>query len=91
MVKLMQRDLSSDKFKTIEFYIDASMITNGLSRAFSTGTWNHSYLRMEKTSGVVATLRRTNPLQMVSDMRKTRQQVAYAGMTGDARYPYVAI
>ncbi|GFQ06451.1 ABC transporter b family member 19 [Phtheirospermum japonicum] len=42
---------------------------------------------MERISGVVATIRRTNPLQAISDMRKTRQQVSYTGRVGDARYP----
>nr|GLL19830.1 DNA-directed RNA polymerases IV and V subunit 2 [Ipomoea trifida] len=43
---------------------------------------------MERVSGVVANLRRTNPLQMTADMRKTRQQVSYTGKVGDARYPH---
>ncbi|GJQ94159.1 heat shock protein 83 [Tanacetum coccineum] len=42
---------------------------------------------LEKTSGVVALIRRATPLQMVSDIRRTRQQVLYAGKAGDARYP----
>ncbi|KAK3014731.1 hypothetical protein RJ639_008500 [Escallonia herrerae] len=89
MVKAMQRDLYGDRnLQPIEHYLDASIITNGLSRAFSTGGWSHSYKRMEKISGVVATLRRTNPLQMTADMRKTRQQVRYTGKVGDARYPH---
>lgn len=88
MVKAMQRDLYGDRdLQLIERYWDASIITNGLHRAFSTGGWCHPYRRTERCSGVVATLRRTNPLQMMSDLRKTRQQVAYAGKAGDARYP----
>ncbi|XP_068658293.1 DNA-directed RNA polymerases IV and V subunit 2 [Aristolochia californica] len=88
MVRYMQKDLSGKGFlKPIQNYIDASIVSNGLVRAFSTGTWSHSYKRLEKSSGVVATLRRTNPLQMMADLRKTRQQVLYAGMTGDARFP----
>nr|GMC60950.1 DNA-directed RNA polymerases IV and V subunit 2-like [Ipomoea batatas] len=43
---------------------------------------------MERVSGIVANLRRTNPLQMTADMRKTRQQVSYTGKVGDARYPH---
>lgn len=88
MLKAMQRDLYGDRqVQPIEHYLDASIITNGLSRAFSTGHWCHPYKRMERVSGVVATIRRTNPLQMTADMRKTRQQVTYTGKVGDARYP----
>ncbi|XP_044968321.1 DNA-directed RNA polymerases IV and V subunit 2-like [Hordeum vulgare subsp. vulgare] len=88
MVKAMQRDMNSDR--DLEFparYLDASIITNGIIRAFATGSWCHPYKRNERCSGIVATLRRTNPLQMMSDLRKSRQQVAYAGKAGDARYP----
>ncbi|KQK03136.1 DNA-directed RNA polymerases IV and V subunit 2 [Brachypodium distachyon] len=88
MVKAMQRDLNSDR--DLQFplrYLDASIITNGINRAFATGSWSHPYIRNERCSGIVATLRRTNPLQMMSDLRKSRQQVAYAGKVGDARYP----
>ncbi|WMV43236.1 hypothetical protein MTR67_036621 [Solanum verrucosum] len=89
MVKALQRDLCGDRqVQPIEHYLDASIITNGLSRAFSTGHWCHPYKRMERVSGVVATLRRTNPLQMTADLRKTRQQVTYTGKVGDARYPH---
>ncbi|XP_075487776.1 DNA-directed RNA polymerases IV and V subunit 2-like isoform X2 [Primulina tabacum] len=89
MVKAMQRDLYGDReIQSIEHYLDTSIITNGLSRAFSTGAWSHPYKRMERISGVVATLRRTNPLQATCDMRKTRQQVSYTGRAGDARYPH---
>lgn len=89
MVKSMQRDLYKDReVQTVDHYLDASIITNGLSRAFSTGAWVHPYKRMERIAGVVATLRRTNPLQAVCDMRKTRQQVSYTGRVGDARYPH---
>nr|URM60729.1 WRKY family protein [Gymnema sylvestre] len=89
MVKAMQRDLYADRhLHPVEHYLDASIVTNGLSRAFSTGAWSHPYKRMERVSGVVATLRRTNPLQMTADMRKTRQQVSYTGRVGDARYPH---
>ncbi|KAF8713017.1 hypothetical protein HU200_028807 [Digitaria exilis] len=87
MVKLMQRDLSSDgDIQDLRRYVDASIVTNGLNRAFSTGSWRHPY-KSERCSGVVATLRRANPLQMMSDLRKTRQWFAYSGTTGDARYP----
>ncbi|XP_073306996.1 DNA-directed RNA polymerases IV and V subunit 2-like [Primulina huaijiensis] len=89
MVKAMQRDLYGDReIQSIEHYLDTSIITNGLSRAFSTGAWSHPYKKMERISGVVATLRRTNPLQATCDMRKTRQQVSYTGRAGDARYPH---
>ncbi|KAJ1267478.1 hypothetical protein BS78_07G059400 [Paspalum vaginatum] len=87
MVKLMQRDLSADgNLQDLRRYVDASIISNGLNRAFSTGSWRHPYKR-ERCSGVVATLRRANPLQMMSDLRKTRQWFVYSGTTGDARYP----
>ncbi|KAJ8555221.1 hypothetical protein K7X08_012717 [Anisodus acutangulus] len=75
IVKAMQRDLCGDRqVQPIEHYLDASIITNGLSGAFSTGHLCHPYKRMERVSGVVATVRRTNPLQMTADLRKTRQQ-----------------
>ncbi|XP_020593256.1 DNA-directed RNA polymerases IV and V subunit 2-like isoform X1 [Phalaenopsis equestris] len=87
MVKAMQRDLNGDELQFTERYLDSSIITNGLNRAFSTGQWCHPYKRTERTAGIVATLRRTNPLQLISDLRKTRQSVLYAGKAGDARYP----
>ncbi|TVT99674.1 hypothetical protein EJB05_54935, partial [Eragrostis curvula] len=75
MVKAIQRDLDSDSdLKVLERYLDASIITNGLNRAFSTGSWCHPYKRNGRCSGIVSTLRRTNPLQMISDLRKTRQR-----------------
>lgn len=89
MIKALQRDLWGDRpLHPIEHYLDASVVTNGLSRAFSTGAWVHPYKRMERISGVVAHLRRANPLQMMADMRRTRQQVQYTGRVGDARYPH---
>ncbi|KAF5953585.1 hypothetical protein HYC85_006441 [Camellia sinensis] len=92
MVKALQRDLYGDRqLQQIEHYLDASIITNGLCRAFTTGAWTHPYKRMERISGVVAMLRRTNPLQSISDMRKTRQQVQYTGKVGDARYPTIPV
>ncbi|KAK4792030.1 hypothetical protein SAY86_022465 [Trapa natans] len=88
MMKAIQRDLYADReLRDVEHYLDASIITNGLSRAFSTGAWSHPF-KPERISGVVATLRRQNPLQTVSDMRKMRQQVNYTGKVGDARYPH---
>ncbi|KVI09777.1 DNA-directed RNA polymerase, subunit 2 [Cynara cardunculus var. scolymus] len=89
MIKALQRDLWGERpLHPIEHYLDASVVTNGLSRAFSTGAWVHPYKRMERISGVVAHLRRANPLQMMADMRRTRQQVQYTGRVGDARYPH---
>ncbi|KAL8193189.1 hypothetical protein R6Q57_027093 [Mikania cordata] len=89
MTKALQRDLYGERpLHPIEHYLDASVVTNGLSRAFSTGAWVHPYKRMERISGVVAHLRRANPLQMMADMRRTRQQVQYTGRVGDARYPH---
>ncbi|KAL5731648.1 DNA-directed RNA polymerase [Ranunculus cassubicifolius] len=89
MVKSMQRDLyGSRDLHPIDYYLDASIITNGLSRAFSTGGWSHHMIKNERIPGVVANLRRLNPLQMLSDLRKTRQHVNYAGKVGDARFPH---
>ncbi|KAG2700336.1 hypothetical protein I3843_07G225000 [Carya illinoinensis] len=89
MAKVLQRDLYGERsVRPIEHYLDASIITNGLTRAFSTGAWSHPFKRMERISGVVATLGRTNPLQTLAEMRRTRQQVQYTGKVGDARYPH---
>ncbi|XP_077224432.1 DNA-directed RNA polymerases IV and V subunit 2-like [Tasmannia lanceolata] len=88
MIKTMQRHLCGDQdLEVIESYLDASIITNGLCRAFSTGAWSHPFKRMERCSGVVATLRRTNPVQMMADLRKSRQRVSYIGKAGDSRFP----
>ncbi|CAJ1973639.1 unnamed protein product [Sphenostylis stenocarpa] len=89
MSKALQRDLYGDRdVRPIEHYLDASIITNGLQRAFSTGAWSHPYKRMERISGVVANVGRTNPLQTIAELRRTRQQVQYTGKVGDARYPH---
>ncbi|XP_031279700.1 DNA-directed RNA polymerases IV and V subunit 2-like [Pistacia vera] len=89
MIKVLQRDLYPDRtVHPIDYYLDASIVTNGLSRAFSTGAWSHPFKRMERISGVVATLGRTNALQTMVDLRRTRQQVQYTGKVGDARYPH---
>lgn len=89
MGKALQRDLYGEReVRQIEHYLDASIITNGLQRAFSTGAWTHPFKRMERISGVVATLGRTNPLQTMAELRRTRQQVQYTGKVGDARYPH---
>ncbi|CAA3024170.1 DNA-directed RNA polymerases IV and V subunit 2 [Olea europaea subsp. europaea] len=89
MVRAMQRDLYRDQdVQSIEHYMDASIITNDLSRAFSTEAWLHPFKRMERISGVVVTLRQTNPLQTTVDTRKTRQLVSYTRRVGDARYRY---
>ncbi|XP_051129434.1 DNA-directed RNA polymerases IV and V subunit 2 [Andrographis paniculata] len=91
LVRSLQRDLDKERdvnADNFDQYLDASIVTNGLCRAFSTGAWSHPYKRMERVSGVVATVRRTNPLQATADMRKTRQQVSYTGRVGDARYPH---
>ncbi|OMO69360.1 hypothetical protein COLO4_29107 [Corchorus olitorius] len=89
MDKALQRDLYQDRtIRPIEHYLDGTIVTNGLSRAFSTGAWSHSYKKMERISGVVANLGRANPLQTMVDLRKTRQQVQYTGKVGDARYPH---
>ncbi|KAL3023286.1 hypothetical protein AAZX31_04G059400 [Glycine max] len=89
MAKALQRDLYGDRdVRPIEHYLDASIITNGLQRAFSTGAWSHPYKRMERISGVVANVGRTNPLQTMAELRRARQQVQYTGKVGDARYPH---
>ncbi|KAK0600276.1 hypothetical protein LWI29_013287 [Acer saccharum] len=89
MAKTLQRDLREDRaVRQIDYYLDASIVTNGLSRAFSTGAWSHPYKRMERISGVVANLGRANPLQTMVDLRRARQQVQYTGKVGDARYPH---
>ncbi|CAI9117772.1 OLC1v1019254C1, partial [Oldenlandia corymbosa var. corymbosa] len=89
MTKALRKDLQADKaLQSIVFYLDASIITNGLSRAFSTGAWSHPYKKMERVSGIIATLRRTNPLQTTCDMRKTRNNVSYNKGVGEARYPH---
>uniref|UniRef100_A0A2C9UBB0 DNA-directed RNA polymerase n=1 Tax=Manihot esculenta TaxID=3983 RepID=A0A2C9UBB0_MANES len=89
MSKVLQKDLYGDRdVRPIEHYLDASIVTNGLSRAFSSGAWSHPFKRMERISGVVANLGRTNPLQTMVDLRKTRQQVLYTGKVGGARYPH---
>ncbi|KAJ6957047.1 hypothetical protein NC653_039084 [Populus alba x Populus x berolinensis] len=89
MTKALQRDLYGDRdVHPIEHYLDASIVTNGLTRAFSTGAWCHPFKWMERVSGVVGNLGRANPLQTMIDLRKTRQQVLYTGKVGDARYPH---
>lgn len=88
MAKVLQKDLYADKgLRGIEIYLDASIVSNGLSRAFSTGAWCHPYNRNERISGVVGNVGRANPLQTMVDLRKTRQHVNYTGKVGDARYP----
>lgn len=88
MGKALQRDLYGDRtVRPIEYYLDASILTNGLQRAFSTGAWSHPFKRTERISGIVANLGRANPLQTLVDLRRTRQQVQYTGKVGDARYP----
>jgi DNA-directed RNA polymerase II subunit RPB2/DNA-directed RNA polymerase-4/5 subunit 2 len=54
MVKAIQRDLNSDReLQDLECYIDASIVTNGLNRGFSTACWCHPYKRAERCSGIV--------------------------------------
>ncbi|KAJ6749224.1 DNA-DIRECTED RNA polymerase I SUBUNIT 2 [Salix purpurea] len=89
MTKALQRDLYGDcDVHPIEHYLNASIVTNGLTRAFSTGAWCHPFKWMERVYGVVGNLGRANPLQTLLDLRKTRQQVLYTGKVGDARYPH---
>ncbi|KAJ6749305.1 DNA-DIRECTED RNA polymerase SUBUNIT BETA [Salix purpurea] len=78
MTKALQRDLYGDcDVHPIEHYLNASIVTNGLTRAFSTGAWCHPFKWMERVYGVVGNLGRANPLQTLLDLRKTRQQVLY--------------
>ncbi|KAJ4826469.1 hypothetical protein Tsubulata_019438 [Turnera subulata] len=89
MAKALQKDLHGDRdVREIEHYMDACIVTNGMTRAFSTGAWSHPYKKMERTSGVVANLGHANPLQTMVDLRKMRHQVPYTGKVGDARYPH---
>ncbi|KAJ6693317.1 hypothetical protein OIU85_004118 [Salix viminalis] len=89
MTKALQRDLYGDRdVHPIKHYLDASMVTNGLTRAFSTGAWCHPFKWMGRVYGVVGNLGRANPLQTMIDLRKTRQQVLYTRKVGHARYPH---
>nr|AJA90767.1 DNA-directed RNA polymerase IV second largest subunit [Ephedra trifurca] len=88
ILKAIQKDLSGQKdLKSMECYIDSSVITNGLARAFSTGTWPHPTSYAAKCTGVVASMKQVNPLQVLSEMRRLRLWVQYAAKLGDARYP----
>ncbi|KAH9330046.1 hypothetical protein KI387_002154, partial [Taxus chinensis] len=88
MGKGIQRELSvRGNLKSMDIYVDASIITNGLVRAFSTGNWSHPHKFNTKCTGVVASLKSTNPLQTLSEMRRMRLRVQYAAKLGDARYP----
>nr|AJA90758.1 DNA-directed RNA polymerase IV second largest subunit [Cycas revoluta] len=87
MSRGIQRELSGRQdLKPMDCYIDASIITNGLVRAFSTGNWSHPIKFNTKCTGIVASVKQTNPLQTVSEMRKMRLKVQYAAKLGDARY-----
>ena len=89
MTKTLQRDLYGDcDVHPIEHYLDASIVTSCLTRAFSIGAWCHPFMWMERVYGVGGNLGRANPLQTMIDLRKTRQQVLYTGRVGDARYPH---
>ncbi|TVU25948.1 hypothetical protein EJB05_28471, partial [Eragrostis curvula] len=49
MVKAIHRNLNSaHDLKELERYLDASIITNGLNCAFSTGSWCNPYKRNEQ-------------------------------------------
>ncbi|GLJ17285.1 hypothetical protein SUGI_0299990 [Cryptomeria japonica] len=86
--KGIQRELSvRGNLESMDIYNDASIITNGLVRAFSTGNWSHPHKFNIKCTGVVANLKSTNPLQTLSEMRRMRLRVQYAAKLGDARYP----
>ncbi|GLJ17287.1 hypothetical protein SUGI_0300040 [Cryptomeria japonica] len=88
LAKGIQREISvRGNMKSMDIYADASIITNGLSRAFSTGNWSHPHKFNVKCTGVVANLKSTNPLQNLSEMRRLRLRVQYAAKLGDARYP----
>ncbi|XP_057836293.2 DNA-directed RNA polymerases IV and V subunit 2 [Cryptomeria japonica] len=86
--KGIQRELSvHGNINSMEIYADGSIITNGLVRAFSTGNWCHPNKFHTKCTGIVASLKSTNPLQTMSEMRRLRLRVQYAAKLGDARYP----
>ena len=70
----------------IEHYLDAPIVTNGLTRTFSTRAWCHPFKWMERVYRVVGNLGRANPLQTMIDLRKIRQQVRYTRKVRDARY-----
>jgi len=42
---------------------------------------------MERIYGVVAIVRRTNPLETIVELRRVRQQVQYTKKVGEARHP----
>ncbi|KAM5585371.1 hypothetical protein ABKV19_004659 [Rosa sericea] len=91
MAKALQRDLCGYRVVgPVEQYIDATIVTNGISRAFSTGALCHPFKTLERISGVVVNVGKTNPLQTMVDMRKTRLQVQYTGKVRDARYPHTS-
>ncbi|KAJ6763344.1 DNA-DIRECTED RNA polymerase D SUBUNIT 2B-RELATED [Salix purpurea] len=85
---LRERPIWRRDVHPIEHYLNTSIVTNGLTRAFSTGAWCHPFKWMERVYGVIGNLGRANPLQTLLDLRKTRQQVLYTGKVGDARYPH---
>ncbi|KAF9663581.1 hypothetical protein SADUNF_Sadunf17G0066400 [Salix dunnii] len=67
------RDLYGDRdVHPIEHYLDASIVTNGLTRTFSTGAWCHPFKWMERVYKVVGNLGRANPLQTMIDLRKNK-------------------
>ena len=72
---------------SMEIYADGTIITNGLVSAFSTENWCHPNKFHTKCTGIVASLKSTNPLQTLSEMRRMRLRVQYAAKLGDARYP----
>ncbi|PRQ32065.1 putative DNA-directed RNA polymerase [Rosa chinensis] len=91
MAKALQRDLCGYRVvRPVEQYIDATIVTNGISRAFSAGALCHPFKTMERISGVVVNVGKTNPLQTMVDMRKTRLQVQYMGKVRDVRYPHTS-
>ncbi|KAF9678720.1 hypothetical protein SADUNF_Sadunf07G0064900 [Salix dunnii] len=68
-----KRDLYGDRdVHPIEHYLDASIVTNGLTRTFSTGAWCHPFKWMERVYKVVGNLGRANPLQTMIDLRKNK-------------------
>ncbi|KAH9330051.1 hypothetical protein KI387_002159, partial [Taxus chinensis] len=87
--KGIQRELSvHGNLKSIDIYADTSIITNGLVSSFSTGNWTHPFKFNTKCTGIVVSLKSTNPVQTLSEMRKMRLRVQYAASAKlrDARY-----
>lgn len=82
LVTRFQKDLGKKLEKTalkpdnllqqVQYNCDGSIITNGFRHAFCTGNWASFWPKSESRSGVVATLKRTNPMETISHLRQLR-------------------